>query len=87
MGIVYLPVVGLPSLISASKKDGKHLNRALEPNASALGAKYFDKHYGSGANDYVEGSEDYFDINSFWNGGSPYVNPRTGNNNTKSYRP
>ena len=39
-------------------------------------ATYFDQYYGSGIKDYVAGSSDYFDRNSFINNGYPsYNNP------------
>lgn len=83
---MYLPIIGVTSFVSASKKDGKHLSRGFEPSASRLGAKHFDKHYGRGAKGYIEGSDLYFDINSFRDGSdSPYTNPRTGVVNNKAY--
>ena len=55
------------------------MRRWFEIDASKRGARYFDKKYGSGAKGYKKGSEDYFDMDSFVNGGeTPYVNPRTG---------
>ena len=82
-GLVYLPTIGLPSLQSAilqtkNPDSPRHDDRWFEADASYKGAKYFDKHYGSGKDGYVAGSADYFDRNSFVNkGNSPYMNPRT----------
>lgn len=68
-GIGYLPFIGLPSLYSAwftSKLDGvKHKHRWFETNASRLGAKHFDKKYGSGKARYKKGNKDYFDMDTF----------------------
>ncbi|NPE14922.1 hypothetical protein, partial [Xylanibacter rodentium] len=52
---------------------------------SKLGAEYFDKKYGRGADGYVEGDKNYFDIVSFYKEKtrSPYINPREGNYNIK----
>lgn len=82
-GLSFLPVIGIPSLLSAWKTSGwenmEHRQRWFEVDASYLGAKHFDKKYGSGANGYKPGSENFFDINSFQKGGSsPYINPRYG---------
>jgi hypothetical protein len=85
-GPAYLLTVGLPSLQSAISDNiydtDRHDTRWFEADASYKGAKYFDKHYGSGKDGYVAGSADYFDRESFINGrGSPYTNPRNGGNN------
>ena len=83
LGVFYLPVVAIPSLISASHLFSKdtHRYRWYEVNASKLGAEYFDKRYGRGAEGYTEGSENYFDIKAFQTGkGANYINPRTGKN-------
>jgi len=83
MGPVYTGLVALPSLISASKDDGwsgvEHSYRWFEQDASSLGAEYFDRKYGSGAEGYKKESENYFDVNKFYFGGKTrYINPRTG---------
>ena len=82
-GALYLPVIGISSLASAtfsSKMSGvEHKERWFEVNASKLGAKYFDKHYGEGAAGFQKHNENYFDVDKFINGGiTPYINPRTG---------
>lgn len=70
--------------------DSGHSDRWFEVSASRLGAKHFDKKYGSGApgynNRYQNKTEkNYFDKNSFETGSrSLYTNPRTGEvNNSK----
>ena len=74
-GPLYLPIVGTSSLVSAAlSKDNMHSTRWYEVHASHLGGDYFDKHYGSGAPGYEEGSEDYFDINYFKLGTEEYKN-------------
>ena len=83
MGIFYIPVVAIPSLISASLYPNSHKDRWFEVDASRRGADYFDKYYGKGAKGYVKGSPDYFDRESFedYNNPkrkSPYINPRIG---------
>lgn len=92
-GVFYMPAIAIPSVASAaftSKWSGmKHKERWFEVNASKLGAKYFDKKYGSGAEGYKEGDENYFDVQSFQNAGisSPYSNPRNGTRNRNSFYP
>lgn len=88
MGPAYLPVVAIPSLLSAwftSDWAGMdHGHRWFEVDASRCGARHFDKKYGSGATGYRKGSPDFFDRESFETnqsdgyGFSPYINPRTG---------
>lgn len=86
-GPLFLNVIGIPSLLSAmgtSKSSGTiHDYRWFEIDASYLGAKHFDKKYGSGKQGYRPNSADYFDINAFRKYGydSPYQNPRTGEYN------
>ena len=83
-GPVYLFTVGIPSLQSAilqtdNPNSPSHHDRWFEADASYKGMDYFDKHYGSKKEGYVANSPDYFDRNSFINGGySPYLNPRRG---------
>lgn len=82
-GPSFLLAIGMQSLLSTvgtSHSSGiDHKERWFEVDASYLGAKHFDKKYGSGANGYKPGSENFFDINSFQNAGqSPYRNPRIG---------
>lgn len=82
-GPLYFPVIAFPSIASAAFTSGlsgmKHNMRWFEVDASKLGARHFDKYYGRGADGYVEGSKDFFDINIFKNGYiTPYINPRTG---------
>lgn len=84
MGPAYTGIVAIPSLISASKDGGwsgvSHDYRWFEQNASMLGAKYFDRKYGRGAEGYKEGSENHFHKNLFYMGSdTPYLNPRKGN--------
>ena len=77
-GPAYLPIVAKTSIISAAF-DQNHESRWFEVQASAMGAKYFDKRYGSGASDYFIGSPDHFDMQTFSTGGNTrYLNPRTG---------
>lgn len=94
LGSLYRSIIGVPSLISAASSDEnstvKHHERWFEVSASRLGAKHFDKKYGSGApgynNRYQNKTEkNYFDKNSFETGSrSLYTNPRTGEvNNSK----
>lgn len=83
MGIFYIPVVAIPSLISASLYPNSHKDRWFEVDASRRGADYFDKYYGKGAKGYVKGSPDYFDREAFEDTSkkysyTSYVNPRTG---------
>ena len=71
--------IAIPSLASAaftSKFSGvDHDERWFEVNASRLGAKYFDKHYGG----YETDDENHFDISKFKIGGrTTYENPRLG---------
>ncbi|MBF4472943.1 RHS repeat domain-containing protein [Flavobacterium sp. HJJ] len=77
-GPLYMPIVATSSLASTFGIGGDdHKTRWFEVQASHMGAKYFDKRYGSGVDGYTKGSADYFDYESFSNGGlSPYANPR-----------
>ncbi|WP_264538119.1 FG-GAP-like repeat-containing protein [Flavobacterium sp. N1736] len=77
-GPLYIPVIAVTSLTSTLKLGGDdHEARWFEVNASKLGAKYIDKHYGSGKEGYTPNSPDYFDLKTFQEGGySPYENPR-----------
>ena len=51
-------------------------------NASNLGAKHFDKKYGSGAPGYDKYSPNYFDKEAFSEGKPTiYINPQTGKPN------
>lgn len=73
---LYPFVIGIPSLITAAISSD-HKSQPHERNASRLGAEYFDKKYGSGADGYIKGSEDYFDIDAFGSDSpSAYKNPR-----------
>lgn len=88
LGGAYFQIVAIPSLISASGMFGKgnHKYRWYEVNASKLGAEYFDKKYGAGADGYQIDSPDYFDINAFHDGGTtPYTNPRTGKRSQREH--
>ena len=94
-GPAYLFTVGIPSLQSAvmqkhnNPASPQHHNRWFEADASYKAATYFDQYYGSGIKDYVAGSSDYFDRNSFVNGYpyySSYINPRTGYTNSRDYQ-
>ena len=93
-GPAYLFTVGIPSLQSAIMQKNnnpaspRHHDRWFEADASYKAATYFDQYYGSGIKDYVVGSSDYFDKNSFVYGsttGSPYKNPRTKGYNYSSH--
>lgn len=84
MGPLFFPVVALPSLASASFTSSwsgmEHKERWFEVNASKLGARYFDRRYGSGKDGYEKNNSNYFDIYSFIDTKyhiSPYINPRT----------
>ena len=90
LGPAYLPVVGVPSLLSASHLTGSipHKMRWFEVDASRRGAEHFDKKYGRGKEGYEQGSADYFDINSFQSlHDSPYSNPRDKTFNNRNYFP
>ncbi len=83
MGTSYLSFVAIPSGLSIDATSPlmgmTHDDRWFERSASKLGAKHFDKKYGSKAIGYNENGPNYFNINVFKNGGtSLYVNPRTG---------
>ena len=84
MGSLYIPIVAVPSLISAGLFPGSdHKFRWFEVDASRRAADHFDKYYGKGAKGYIKGSPDYFDRESYedYNNPirkSPYINPRTG---------
>lgn len=85
-GAMYLPAIGLPSVVSAMGT-GEHKKQWYEVNASRLGAKYFDNKYGSKASGYEEGNPNYFSHYYFVHGrygyrteygeDPPYKNPRT----------
>ncbi len=91
LGGAYLTIVAVPSLISAAGLSDKagtdHSHRWFEVSASKLGAKHFDKKYGSGASGYTERNENYFDKQSFWKEKtfSPYINPRIGDGNEEKH--
>lgn len=93
MGFWYFPIVALPSITSAaftSELSGmEHSDRWFEVDASNKGAKYFDKHYGSGKDGYTKNSEHYFDVETFRNPNkiSPYMNKRFGSRYQSSYFP
>lgn len=83
MGGLYLRVVGIPSLLSASCTSAwvgtTHSQRWFEVSASKFGAKHFNKYYGPGT-----GIKYPFEIDQFFGDGySTYINPRT-NNTDKS---
>ena len=83
LGLAYLPVIGAPSLASASGLTTHidHERRWFEVSASKLGSKHFDDKYGRGAAGYVKGDKNYFSLDTFRHRGySPYVNPRLGKN-------
>lgn len=81
-GPLYIPIVATTSLTSAMGLGGDdHHSRWFEVQASRMGAKYFDKRYGSGKDGYVHGSANYFDYDAFGSGrNTAYLNPRTRNN-------
>ncbi len=83
-GTTFIPFIAIPSLISAWLFPKNHENMWYEKNASMLGARHFNRKYGQGCSDYIQGDERFFDINSFihYNKKSPYTNPRTGNHNS-----
>jgi hypothetical protein len=91
-GQFYLPAIGIPSIQSATIQGYKstaprHHDRWFEADASYKGMKYFDKHYGSGRDGYVQGSADYFDRASFYSARpSPYINPQDGRRNERIYQ-
>ena len=90
LGSLYVPIVGLPSLMSGLKIGGNHHKfRWFEVSANKLSASFFDKKYGSGASGYTKGNPNYFDIYSFTHSGvsSPYVNPRNNRFNDTSFYP
>lgn len=64
-------------------QEDKHETRWYEAQESSLGGKYFDKHYGSGADGYIPSNVNFFDLSSFKHENilSPYINPRNGGNN------
>lgn len=89
LGPLYLVYVAPTSLLSAAGiTTDNHLSRWFEVDASRRGAKYFDKRYGRGADDYYVDSPDHFDINSYANIGarSPYNNPRNSGKNFNGYQ-
>ncbi|MDH6382837.1 hypothetical protein M2451_004192, partial [Dysgonomonas sp. PFB1-18] len=45
-GWTFMPKFGIPSAISAAKKDGNHNNRAFEQDANARALSYFVDEYG-----------------------------------------
>lgn len=80
-GPMYISNIAVPSLFSAwftSDWSGvEHKTRWFEVWASSLGGRYYDKKYGSKADGYIKGDEDYFDIYHFVHEGfTPYINPR-----------
>ena len=79
MGPLYIPFVALPSLTDFYLAGTDlHHNRWYESSASKLGANYFDREFGTGADGYFVGSRNHFDRNSFVIGTpSPYFNPRS----------
>ena len=87
-GPLYLPVVASTSVLSAIGVGGSdHGSRWFEVQASRMGAKHFDDKYGSGADGYIKGSDNYFDYRSFSEtGNSPYLNPRTNSNTQRVYQ-
>ncbi len=72
----YLSFIGIPSV--SSVKLGfdlyDHKGRWFERRANILGAKYFDKHYGSGKEGFIEDHEDYFQKDYFYEGSAHYGN-------------
>ena len=92
LGPLYLSTVAIPSVMDFYIEPDRHHTRWYEAMASSLGGKYFDKHYGSGAAGYEQGSINFFDLNSYRNERteSPYMNPRNGGynrgGNTSHYR-
>ena len=76
-GLVFLPVIGGPSIMSAGiSTDTQHRSRWFEANASRLGANYFDKYYGAEAEGYYVGSPYHFNKANFETGKDPsYANP------------
>lgn len=91
-GLLYLPLIGIPSIQSAILDIfdiGDHRQRWFEAGASRNAGRYFDEYYGSGLASYVKGSPDYFDLNSFinigWTNRSPYLNPRIGTTDPQHY--
>lgn len=68
----WFPVVGCPSLLSASGIlkyfgfDVEHDYRWFEQDASALGAHYFNRHYGTGSAGYMPDSENHFQLDTFY---------------------
>ena len=99
-GPLYLPIIGLPSLLSAMNvedKNGKdHLTRWFEVDASKRGGEYFDRKYGHSSQAYRDAynkdpykidESQFFNLKRFHESvNSPYINPRTGSNNqNRSY--
>lgn len=86
-GIFYLPIIAIPSLISASGITGTpHSYHWYEVHASKCGAMYFDQYYGRGRKGFAKGKTNYFDIEYFINDkSSPYHNPRTGEEQDKLF--
>ena len=90
-GPLYLLTVAVPSLQSAilwtnNPNSPSHNIRWFEADANYKAADYFDKYYGRGKAEYIEGSPDFFDKYSFSNlGDSPYMNPRKPYFNTKQF--
>ncbi len=88
IGPFFLPTIGVPSLASTMDIGGSdHSSRWFEVDASRRGAEYFDKRYGTGASGYKTGDPNYFDVYSFINNYSPYINPRTGSTDHKKQFP
>ena len=96
-GLLYMPVIAVPSVISACLPDmtdytpgmaTRHQYRWFEADASYKGMSYFDTYSGSTREDYVEWSNTHFDRNSFVEGSdSRYRNPRTGKFNSERIFP
>jgi hypothetical protein len=94
-GGTYMSAIGLVSLISSSQRNGKHLNRWVEADASRKGARYFDRKYGKNSSLYHEMSKYlpskvlntmFYDKKAFEKGAiTDYLNPRTGVVNYRAY--
>lgn len=94
-GLLYLPIIGLPSLLSAMNVEDKygkdHLTRWFEVDASKRGGEYFDRKYGHSSQAYRDAynkdpykidESQFFNLKRFHeSANSPYINPRTGSNN------
>lgn len=75
-GIAFIPVIAIPSVISAGLFPNSHYKHWFERDANRRTVKHFNRHYGKGA----EGDafdEEYFRFGDKRNGTeSPYENPR-----------